>query len=73
MRSCRPRVTTETEVARIERGEQAGLVELGPWLEEMKQFAVALQAGIVRAQVAVLGERCCDCPACERVLASKGH
>jgi len=53
----RPGVMTETEVARIERDEQAGLAELGLRLDETKQLAVALQAEIVPAQVAVLGER----------------
>ena len=53
----RPGVTTETELARIERDEQAGLAELGLQLAEVKQLAAALQAEIVTAQVAVLGER----------------
>jgi hypothetical protein len=39
-----PGVTTETEVARIERDEQANLAELGPRLEEAKQLTAALQA-----------------------------
>src|SRR4051812_43423705 len=63
---------TETEVARIERDEQAGLVELGLQLAEAKQLTAALQAQIVPAQVAVVGERRRGC-ACGRVLASKGH
>ncbi len=53
----RPGVTTETEVARIERDEQAGLAELGLRLDEAKQLTAALQAQIVPAQVAVVGER----------------
>jgi len=69
----RPGVMTETEVARIERDEQAGLAELGLRLDETKQLAVALQAEIVPAQVAVLGERRRGCVTCGRVLASKGH
>jgi len=69
----RPGVTTETEVARIERDEQAGLAELGLRLDEAKQLTAALQAEIVPAQVAVLGERRRSCVACGRVLASKGH
>ena len=69
----RPGVTTETEVARIERDEQAGLAELGLQLAEAKQLTAALQAEIVPAQVAVLGERRRNCLACGRVLASKGH
>ena len=69
----RPGVMTETEVARIERDEQAGLAELGLQLAEAKQLTAALQAQIVPAQVAVLGERRRSCVACGRVLASKGH
>ena len=44
----RPGVMTETEVARIERDEQAGLAELGLRLDETKQLAVALQANTRR-------------------------
>jgi len=69
----RPGVMTETEVARIERDEQAGLAELGLRLAEAKQLTAALQAQIVPAQVAVLGERRRSCVACGHVLASKGH
>jgi hypothetical protein len=69
----RPGVTTETEVARIERDEQTGLAELGLRLDEAKQLTAALQAQVVPAQVAVLGERRRSCVACGRVLASKGH
>jgi len=69
----RPAVTTETEVARIERDEQAGLAELGLRLAEAKQLTAVLQAQIVPVQVAVVGERCRSCVACGRVLASKGH
>ena len=69
----RPGVTTETEIARIERGEHAGLAELGLQLAEAKQLTAALQAEIVPAQVAVVGERHRSCVACGRVLASKGH
>jgi hypothetical protein len=66
-------VTTETEVARIERGEEAGLADLGLRLEEAKRLTAALQARIVPAQVAIVGEcrRCCA--ACGRPLAGKGH
>ena len=69
----RPGVTTETEVARIERDEQAGLAELGLRLAEAKQLTAALQAQIVPAQVAVVSEHRRSCVACGRVLASKGH
>ena len=51
----RPGVMTETEVARIERDEQAGLADLGLRLTETKQITAALQAEIVPAQVALGG------------------
>ena len=69
----RPGVTAETEVASIERDEQAGLAELGLLLDETKQLAAALHAEIVPAQVAVLSERRRSCVRCARVLASKRH
>jgi len=64
---------TETEVACIERDEQAGLADLGLRLAETKQLTAALQAAIVPAQVAVVGKwhRCCS--SCGRRLASKGY
>src|SRR5271165_7169623 len=64
---------TETEVARIERDEQAGMADLGLRLAETKQLTAALQAQIVPAQVAVVGEQCRSCVSCGRRLASKGH
>jgi hypothetical protein len=67
-----PGVTTETEVARIERDEQANLAELGLRLEEAKQLTAALQAQMVPAQVTVLGECRRSCVACGSVLAGKG-
>jgi hypothetical protein len=69
----RPGVMTETEVARIERNEQAGVAELGLRLAETKQLAAALQAQMVPAQVAVVGEQCRSCVSCGCRLASKGH
>jgi hypothetical protein len=69
----RPGLTVETEVARIERDEEAGLADLGLRLEEVKQLTAALQAGIVTAQVATVGERRRWCSACGQMLASKGH
>jgi hypothetical protein len=66
-------VTTETEVARIERTEEAGVAELGLRLEEAKQLTAALQAQIVPAQVTVLSECRRSCVACGSTLASKGH
>ena len=68
-----PGVTTETEVARIERDADANLTELGLRLEEAKQLTAALQAQIVPAQVPVLSECRRSCVACGSVLASKGH
>jgi hypothetical protein len=68
-----PGVTTETEVARIERDEEASLAELGLRLEEAKQLTATLQAQIVPAQVASLGECRRSCVSCGSVLVSKGH
>ena len=39
-----PNVATETEVARVERGEEAGLADLGLRLDEAKRLTAALQA-----------------------------
>src|SRR3954465_8474587 len=69
----RPGVMTETEVARIERGEAVGLAELGLRLDEAKQLTAALQAQIAPTQVAMTGERRRWCVVCGRGLASKGH
>jgi hypothetical protein len=49
----RPGEVTETEVARIERDEQAGTADLGLRLSETKQPMAALQDQIVPAQVAM--------------------
>src|SRR3954470_10768369 len=68
-----PRVTTETEVARLERGEEAGLAALGLRLNEAKQLTAALPAQMVSTQGTAVGERCRSCAACGRGLASKGH
>jgi len=70
-----PGVTTETEVACLERGEEAGLVHLGLRLDEAKQLTAALQAQMVSAQVAVVGERrrSPTTATCGRPLASKGY
>ena len=68
-----PGVATETEVARIERGEAIGLADLGLQLEEVKRLTAALQAEIVTAQVTTVGERRRWCAACGQLLASKGH
>jgi len=68
-----PGLTTEVEVARLERDEQAGLADLGLRLSEAKQLTAALQAEMVSTQVAVVGERCRLCVACKCVLTSKGY
>ena len=68
-----PGVTTETELACIERDAQAGLAGLGLSLAEAKQLTAALQAEIVPAQVAALGACPRACLACGRRLASKGY
>ena len=69
----RPGVLRETEVARIERDEQAGLADLGLRLAETKRLTAALQAEIVPAQMAAVGEQRRCCSSCGRRLASKGH
>ena len=68
-----PGVTTETEVACLERNEEADLADLGLRLDEVKRLTAAIQARIVPAQVAIVGERRRCRAACGRVLASKGH
>jgi hypothetical protein len=69
----RPDEVTETEVARIERDEQAGTADLGLRLTETKQLTAVLQDQIVPAQVAVVGERRCSCASWGRRPANKGH
>ena len=68
-----PGVTTEIELACIERDAQVGLADLGLSLAEAKQLTAALQAEIVPAQVAALGRCPRACLACGRRLASKGY
>ena len=68
-----PGVATETELARIERDEQATLADLGLRLAEAKRLTAALQAKVVPAQVAALGECPRACLVCGRGLASQGH
>jgi hypothetical protein len=65
--------TTEVEVARLERDEQAGLADLGLRLAEAKHLTAAIQAEIVPAQVMVAGEHRRLCVACQGEQASKGH
>jgi hypothetical protein len=69
----RPGVLTKTEVARIERDEQADLADLGLRLAETKWLTAALQAEIVPAQVAAAGAQRRCCSSCGRRLGSKGH
>jgi len=66
-------VTTEVEVGRIERDEQAGVADLGLRLAEAKQITATLQAEMVPRQVTVMGERHRLCATCGCVLASKGY
>ena len=68
-----PGLTTEVEVARLEREEQTGLADLGLRLAEAKQLTAALQAEMVPAQVTMMGERGRSCEACGAALAGKGH
>ncbi len=56
-------VITETELARIERDQQASVAELGLRLDEAKRLMAALQAQLVPAQVAALGARRRACEA----------
>src|SRR3954453_22177857 len=56
-----------------ERGAEAGLADLGLRLDEAKQLTAALQAEMVSAQLAVVGEHRRGCVTCGRLLASKGH
>jgi hypothetical protein len=51
-----PGMTTETELACIERDEEVGLADLGLRLDEVKRLTAALQAEMVPAQMAALGE-----------------
>jgi len=68
-----PGVTTETELACLERDEDVGLADLGLRLDEAKRLAAALQAEMIPAQMAALGERPRACAACGCRLAAKGH
>jgi hypothetical protein len=68
-----PGLTTEVEVARIERDQRADLADLGLRLAESKQLTAAIQAEMVPAQVTIAGECRLSCATCGHVLASKGH
>ena len=56
--------TTEVEVARLERDEQAGLGDLGLRLAATKRLTATIQAEIVPAQVTIAGEHRCTCRVC---------
>src|SRR6476661_8224110 len=60
-------------MACIERDADVGLAELGLRLDEAKRLTAALQAQVVPAQMAALGECPRACEACGRKLAAKGH
>ena len=68
-----PDLVSETEVARIERDDWASPEIVGLTLDEGKRLAAATQAEIVRAQVAVMGERHRWCEQCGTKLSSKGY
>ena len=68
-----PGVTTETELACLERDEDVSLADLGLRLDEAKRLAAALQAEMIPAQMAALSERPRACEACGCRLAAKGH
>src|SRR4029453_18955768 len=54
-------------------GGEGAWADLGLRLDEAKQLMAALQAEMVSAQLAVVGERRRRCATCGRPLASKGH
>jgi hypothetical protein len=62
-------VTTEVEIARLERDERDGVADLGLPLAETKQLTAALQAKMVPAQVIMVGERRRSCVTCGCVRA----
>jgi len=66
-------VTTETELACLDRDEDVGVADLGLRLDEAKRLAAALQAEMVPAQIAAISECPRACEACGRRLAAKGH
>ena len=66
-------VVSETEMARIEREDFVVPETLRLTLDESKELTAAIQAEIVRAQVAVMGERFRWCEHCGAKLLSKGY
>jgi hypothetical protein len=65
-----PGVMTETEAARIERDEQAGVGELGLRVDEAARSGAS---DLDRTSIAVVGEPCRSCVSCAVPLASKGR
>ncbi len=68
-----PGIASETELARVERDDFAVEETLGLTLDEGKRLMAAAQAGIVRAEVAIMGERFRWCEHCNAKLLSKGY
>ena len=58
---------------RIERDDWAAPATVGLTPDEGKRLAAAAQAEIVRAQVALMGERFRECEHCRAKLTSKGY
>ncbi len=63
----------KVSVARLERDEQAGLVDLGLRPGEAKQLMAAIEWEIGPAQVTIAGEYRRTWAVCKVQLASKGH
>lgn len=68
-----PGVVSETEVVRIEREDFVVSEILGLTLDESKALRAAIQAEVVSAQVAVMGQRFRWCRQCGAKLLSKGY
>ena len=66
-------LTTEVEIARLERDDRPAWPTSGSGLPRQSSSTAALQAEMVPAQVTMVGERRRSCVACRSVLASKGH
>jgi hypothetical protein len=68
-----PGIASETELARVERDDVTVEETLGLTLDEGKRLMAAVPAGIVHAQVSVMGERFRWCEHCGAKLLSKGY
>ena len=68
-----PDLVSESEVGRIERDDRVTSETLGLTLDESKRLIAAAQVEIVRAQVAVMGERFRWCEHCRTKLISKSY